>query len=294
MKTTTVGGIVVALIIGAGAWYLFGTKNVSAPVQSALDYKNATYLIEGQPVTLVGGRAEVAAAPGSASKTVTQYFGNEATGDLSGDGVPDTAFLLTQDSGGSGTFFYAVAAIKTPQGDYRGTDAVLLGDRVAPQPTEIRDGKLIVNYADRAAGESFAVQPSVGKTIVLKLDPETLRFGEVAQNFEGETDMSRFIQVSSPTAGQKVTSPLSTSGKAVGGWYFGGSFPIVLMDSNGQTLAESFASTEVDSNTAAFVPFTAKLTFAKPTTTTGTLVLKKDNPSGLSEKDASISIPVSF
>jgi heat shock protein HslJ len=37
-------------------------------------------------------------------------------------------------------------------------------------------------------GESFDVQPSVGKSIWLKLDTETMQFGEVAQNFEGEAD----------------------------------------------------------------------------------------------------------
>jgi heat shock protein HslJ len=33
--------------------------------------------------------------------------------------------------------------------------------------------------------------PSVGKSIWLLLDPETLQFGEVEQNFEGEADSSR-------------------------------------------------------------------------------------------------------
>ena len=88
---------------------IFSGSDVSA------DYKNATYTIEGQPVTLVDGYAEVPAAPGSASKTVTQYFGNEAVGDLNGDGVPDVAFLLTQNGGGSGTFYYVVAALKTAE-----------------------------------------------------------------------------------------------------------------------------------------------------------------------------------
>ena len=163
-----------------------------APVlpKAAADHKNATYLIEGKSVTLVNGRAESAAAPGSASTVVTQYFGNEATGDLNGDGVADVGFLLTQERGGSGMFFYAAAAIKTSEG-YRGTDAVLLGDRVAPQPSEIRDGKLLLNYADRAPGESFAVRPSMGKSLWLKLDPKTLQFGIVVQNFEGEADPAR-------------------------------------------------------------------------------------------------------
>lgn len=130
--------------------------------------KDATYQIEGNPVTLVNGLSEVEAAPGSASKTVTRYFGNEATGDLNGDGQPDVAFLLTQESGGSGTFFYVVAALQIESGSV-GTNAILLGDRIAPQSTTIQDGTIVVNYAERKPGEPFTAAPSVGVSKYLKV-----------------------------------------------------------------------------------------------------------------------------
>ncbi len=50
---------------------------------------------------------------------------------------------------------------------------------------------IVVNYADRKSGESFAVQPSVGKSLWLLLDPKTMKLGEVAQNFEGESDTDK-------------------------------------------------------------------------------------------------------
>jgi ABC-type Fe3+-hydroxamate transport system substrate-binding protein len=131
-------------------------------------YKNASYEIAGRTVTLVNGVSEVEAAPGSASKIVTRYFGNLATGDLNGDGTPDVAFLLTQSPGGSGTFYYAVVALRTATG-YTGINAVLLGDRIAPQTTDIRDGVVIVNYADRQRGDAFTTQPSIGMTKRLKV-----------------------------------------------------------------------------------------------------------------------------
>lgn len=176
-------GIVIAL---GGVWY-WSAQTPSAPVVLTANYKNATYRIEGQLVTLVNGSAETPVEPGSVMKVVTRYFGNEATGDLNGDGVSDVAFLLTQDPGGTGTFFYAIAAINTATG-YQGTSAVLLGDRIAPQTTEVRDGVLIVNYAERDPNEPMVAQPSVGKSLFLKLDPATMQFGEVVQNFEGESD----------------------------------------------------------------------------------------------------------
>lgn len=132
------------------------------PVETAQpDLKNITFVLSKKEVTLVDGFSEVEAATGSASKITTRYFGNEAFGDLNGDGKDDAAFLITQDNGGSGTFFYVVAALRTETG-YEGTNAVLLGDRIAPQTTELRDGMLIVNYADRNPDESFTTSPSVG------------------------------------------------------------------------------------------------------------------------------------
>lgn len=180
-------GAVALLVIGALlVWTQY--PKASVPATAGVDYKNATYMIDGKPVTLVNGVSEVEAAPGSASKVVTKYFGNNAKGDINGDGIVDLAFLITQEGGGSGTFFYAVGAVQNADGTYKGTDAVLLGDRIAPQTTEIQNGQVIVNYAVRKNDEPMTAQPSIGKTMRLKLDPATMQFGEVAQNFEGEAD----------------------------------------------------------------------------------------------------------
>jgi hypothetical protein len=131
-------------------------------------YKDISYDIEGRVITLTNGVSEIEAAPGSAARIITRYFGNESTGDVNNDGTPDVGFLLTQSRGGSGTFYYVVVALKTQDG-YVGTNAVLLGDRIAPQSTEIRNGSLIVNYADRRPGEPFTTPPSVGISKVLKV-----------------------------------------------------------------------------------------------------------------------------
>jgi len=80
----------------------------------------------------------------------------------------------------------------------------------------------------------------------------------------------------------------------VGNWYFEASFPVMIFDANGEKLGVVPAQAKGDWMTTEFVPFEATLTFDKPTTATGTLVLLKDNPSGLPENDNSISIPVSF
>ena len=155
---------------------------------TATDFKNATYKINGQDVTLKDGVSMEEAAPGSVSKISTTYFGNEIQKDLNGDGRLDAVFLLTQNSGGSGTFFYVVAALNTPEG-YIGSDGYLLGDRIAPQTTESGKGNIVlINYMDRAVGEPMTAQVSVGKTVQLLLDTNTMQWGIVANNFEGEAN----------------------------------------------------------------------------------------------------------
>ncbi len=176
-----IGGVVGVVVIGIFLAQPF-RKNVAVTDVDMAGPKNATYEIDGKPVTLVDGVSVVAAAPGSAAKITTQYFGNEVTHDFDGDGRPDTAFILTQNTGGSGTFFYVVAALNKPSG-FVGSKGFLLGDRIAPQTTEIsRDlnkNVLIVNYADRKTGESFAVMPSVGKSVWLLLNVKTVQFEEI-------------------------------------------------------------------------------------------------------------------
>jgi hypothetical protein len=84
--------------------------------------------------------------------------------------LPDTAFLVTQDRGGSGLFYFVVVALKTATG-YTTTNAFLIGDRIAPQTTEINTSaqELYVNFAERNAGEPMTTKPSHGATLYLKV-----------------------------------------------------------------------------------------------------------------------------
>lgn len=187
-----VGG---AIVLVAGFYFLNNYIYEEKQAVTAADYKNAEYIIDGRRIALIDGVSEIETATSSASKIVTRYFGNEVKKDLNDDGREDIVFLLTQETGGSGTFFYVVAALNTEEG-YRGSEGLLLGDRIAPQTTEVsrnpnHKNVIVVNYADRALGQPMTEKPSMGKSIWLKLDPSTLQFGEVVQNFEGEADPSR-------------------------------------------------------------------------------------------------------
>jgi hypothetical protein len=62
----------------------------------------------------------------------------------------------------------------------------------------------------------------------------------------------------------------------------------------GEELSTVPALAQGDWMTEEFVPFTVSLTFPATAATSGVLRLMRDNPSGLSEHDRSIDIPVSF
>ena len=154
-------------------------------------YKDATYQINGESVQLINGYSESEVVPGSATKIVTRYFGNELVTDLDGDGDDDVAFILTQETGGSGVFYYAVAARNTDEG-YVGSDGYLLGDRIAPQSVEVSShprhvNVVMFNYADRSRDESMSTPPSIGKSVYLKLVPEDMQWAIVEPDFEGES-----------------------------------------------------------------------------------------------------------
>ncbi len=142
--------------IGGGLYYSGYFNNESTTTQKE------SFKISGEPVYLVNGVYEKELAPGSASKMVVAYFGNEVTGDFNQDGITDSAFLVTQTTGGSGTFFYLATAL--------GGEAVFIGDRIAPQTTEYSNEQIIVNYADRKEGEPMTANPSVGVSKYFKFE----------------------------------------------------------------------------------------------------------------------------
>ncbi len=220
-------------------------------------------------------------------------WGEPILGDLDADGDTDKAVWIVEEPGGSGTFFYAQLLINNDE-IFVPTDKMFLGDRIAPQNINIIDGRAVYNFAERKADEPMVTPPSIGKSVWVHYDKNKNTIGEWAKDFEGE-EANKNIHLFTPLANTVISSPLVVKGEARGNWFFEASFQVFLTDWDGLIIAEGIATAEGEWMTTDFVPFTATLNFIKPSYgATGSLILKKDNPSGLPQYDDALEITVKF
>ncbi len=102
------------------------------------------------------------------------------------------------------------------------------------------------------------------------------------------------LRISSPSIGEMVESPVVITGEARG-WFFEGSFPITIVDENGATLTQGFASSLDDWMTDAFVPFKAELSFAPGNAKSGAIIFSQNNPADMEGSEVlQYELPVSF
>jgi heat shock protein HslJ len=154
------------------------------------DALNTRYIIDDRPVQLIDGQATNPAAPGASSATVIRVWGDPLAVDLNQDGAEDAVLIITQTTGGSGTFYYLAAAI-AEQGGYEGSAGFFLGDRIIPERLSAIDSKVRVSYLARHDGESFADEPTAEHKRDVVYNPRDRKLVEVAIDFEGGADPDR-------------------------------------------------------------------------------------------------------
>ena len=151
-----------------------GAGSSSGATAQAPDPRNATYRIDKDVLTITNGKLEREAAPGSATKIVTTVTDVQATGDVDGDGRPDTVVILANQPGGSGTFYYVAVLLNASSG-VSATPAVLLGDRITVNSVKLDTRTIVVDMLDRAAGQPMTSSPSVSVTKRFTVDAGALK-----------------------------------------------------------------------------------------------------------------------
>ena len=189
--------------------------------------------------------------------------------------------------------------------------AVLLGvlattiNRTAEAPTDMPTATSTASSTDGVACTLDAMQcpdgSYVGRTgpnceFVCPEAPTVP--ADVQAQIDAKADL---IKIEFPKPLNVIESPLTLTGQARGGWFFEASAPVVLTDWDGKIIAEGHVEAQGNWMTSEFVPFKGTLTFTSPYTPggqdtfkRGTLIFKKDNPSGLPENDDALEIPVRF
>jgi len=128
-----------------------------------------------------------------------------------------------------------------------------------------------------------------------KLCPDGSYVGRTGPNCEfALCPHEDLIRVFTPQANEKISSPLLITGEARGFWFFEATFPLKLLDDQGNIIVQHYAQVKGDWMTEDFVPFESELVFEAPTTQKGWLVLEKDNPSSLPENADELRIPIIF
>ena len=106
--------------------------------------------------------------------------------------------------------------------------------------------------------------------------------------------IKNLLKVENPVPGQFIQSPLKIYGEARGYWFFEADATAELLDENLQKISETNTTAIGQWMTEDWVPFSGIMTFEKPATVNGFLVLHKANASGLKEHEMSDTIPVKF
>ncbi len=148
---------------------------------------------------------------------------------------------------------------------------------------------------------------AVGYTFVLINDSKEIKQDEpIVTDVKNDTDETKdtkaeltyknsdsdLIQIKSPMPGETVGKEFKITGKARGNWYFEASFPIELTTPDGQVLGGGIGQAKGNWMTEDFVEFSGEMQTPSAFYGPAILILKKDNPSGMPENDASVSIPI--
>jgi hypothetical protein len=100
------------------------------------------------------------------------------------------------------------------------------------------------------------------------------------------------VVLRTPSQNTTVGNTFVVSGSAPGNWFFEADFPLQVRDREGNVIARTFASAEGEWMTTELVSFSATVHVDAPYSGQATLILLKNNPSGLPEHDDALEIPI--
>lgn len=102
------------------------------------------------------------------------------------------------------------------------------------------------------------------------------------------------VLVMQPQENATVGKTFEVSGRAPNTWYFEAVFPIQVRDGDDNLLGTAQAQAQSDWTVESLVPFKATVTIDGSYAGPATLILLKDNPSGLPENADELTVPITI
>ena len=286
-KKTLILLVIIIIVLSAGLYLFYSSDNtvvINNPDNTPIIYNNADYGFDfSLPDNWAGYSVVKSTWSGNAlTKATTNETGPKLlirnpkwTSAVHYEDIPVMIFTLTQwNSYTAGNFSVSAAPI----------DA-----------TEIARNNLYVFALpprwDFDYSEGYVETENILKTNPLKpFDVKELKLSEITYVNASSDDITPEFPLPSTVVGKQF----KVSGKARGYWFFEASFPIQVLDKNEKVLVTSIAKADGDWMTTEFVNFSADISIPNNYTGSATLILNKDNPSDMQDKDALISFPVTI
>ena len=108
----------------------------------------------------------------------------------------------------------------------------------------------------------------------------------------GPAPLHTKVSVTSPKAGSTVSKTFVVAGSAPGNWFFEASFPIQVRDKDNNKIGQGIAQAQGEWMATDQVTFTSNITLNSNYSGPATLVLMRDNPSGLPENEDALEVPI--
>ena len=180
MKNEIIGILMIVLILVCVALYMGISQGPQGPREnielppSPNSPKNATYRIDDREITLTDGYASIELATDSASRLETRIEGDPYIADLNEDGYTDSVLILTQNGGGSGTFYYVAVAFADGENAFQGSNALYLGDRIVVDNVTFADGVITVAYTSHSDEQAMTDEPDTKRNLYVTLSGATI------------------------------------------------------------------------------------------------------------------------
>lgn len=300
MKANFFTAVIVCAVLGALVAAYWSLRDSDASPGKATEQEISEALSRAVVSFSDVGAENVVMQDGSATFTISN---TTATGSVTSSPIRQVAFMddtadvyaiFNVNGGGSGTFVHLVEFLyDDAKHALTQKNQIMLGDRIIVDSLDVVENdsgktEILVSIKERKLNEAMAVVPT---------QPEVLQFTRandvlVLESVIFGTIADPQLVLTHPLPYKTVPEAFPVQGALRGTWFFEGSFPLTIEQTDGTVVVEGYATALSDWMTEDLVPFQTTVVIPPEAPRALVLVIKNDNPSGDPVRDRRIEIPI--